>query len=244
MSLPPKHQVALKLLESSGIFIHLDPRHPDVMVPAQFKTQRELVLQFGLNMRVPIKDLEVEPDAICGTLSFSRRPFWCRIPWTAVYAIVSDVDRRGFSWGPGPGPEPPAPAPAPKRSHLRAVGPADTSDATTEEAVSGAPTGEGTCKVCEIRWPEDVDSCPLCGSSRSEAFVGLGAVAKAPEAAQSKVSSAPPPQAKGESNAEASRDSADAAPVEGSPVEGPAGDSPEEPPPQPPKRPPFLRLVK
>ncbi len=243
MSLPPKHQVALKLLESSGIFIHLDPRHPDVMVPAQFKTQRELVLQFGLNMRVPIKDLEVEPDAICGTLSFSRRPFWCRIPWTAVYAIVSDVDRRGFSWGPGPGPEPPAPPPAPKRSHLRAVGPADTSDTTTEEApLSSAPTGEGTCKVCEIRWPEDVDSCPLCGSSRSEAFVS--AVAKAPEAARSKVSSTPPPQAT--SGAETSGTETALEPsVDGSTADGSKqGESPEEPPPQPPKRPPFLRLVK
>jgi hypothetical protein len=230
VSLPPKHQVALKLLESSGIFIHLDPRHPDVMVPAQFKTQRELVLQFGLNMRVPIKDLEVEPDAICGTLSFSRRPFWCRIPWTAVYAIVSDVDRRGFSWGPGPGPEPPAPPPAAKRSHLRAVGPADSSEEASPEALP-APTGEGTCKVCEIRWPEDVDSCPLCGSTRSEAFVGESA-AKAPEAPTSKISSAAPPPPAVETSGEAP------------PASPPSDTPPDDPPPQPPKRPPFLRLVK
>ena len=164
VSPPPKHLVALKLLESSGVFVHLDPRHRDVVVPAQFKTQQELVLQFGLNMRVPIKDLEVEEDSISGTLSFSRRPFWCKIPWFAVYAIVSDTDRRGFSWGPAPGPVGAA-APAPKRSHLRAVGADEQSPSSSESA------GAGTCKHCSIKWPEDSDSCALCGGLRADAFL-------------------------------------------------------------------------
>lgn len=165
-NIPPKKQVALALLEQSGIFIHLDPRGKDVIVPNQFKEQTELVLQFGLNMRVPIKDLEVQDDAICGTLSFSRRPFWCRIPWDAVHAIVSDADRRGFSW------QRIAPA-APKRPHLRAVGsePEPEADASPAAPDAAALSGEGTCKLCSIKWLEEASACPLCGSTREEAFV-------------------------------------------------------------------------
>lgn len=219
MSPPPKHLVALKLLESSGIFVHLDPRHRDVVVPAQFKTQQELVLQFGLNMRIPIKDLEVEEDGISGTLSFSRRPFWCKIPWIAVYAIVSDTDRRGFSWGAAPGPVGAAPTPPPKRSHLRAVGPDEPPPAATE--------GAGTCKHCSIKWPEDADSCALCGGLRAEAFV--------PDA--SPAPSVPPAPA------------ADAETKEPAVTEEDGGASsdppPEDPPPTGPKPGrPFLRLVK
>jgi hypothetical protein len=222
VSSPPKHQVALKLLESSGIFVHLDPRHPEVVVPSQFKTQRELVLQFGLNMRIPIKDLEVDDGGISGTLSFSRRPFWCRIPWFAVHAIVSDVDRRGFSWGAAPVEAPPPP----KRSHLRAVGPAEPEPT----APSANPSGEGRCKVCDIRWPEDVDSCPLCGSTRGEAFEGAD---RGPEPGETPSVS---PTVESSSVVPREDEASDRA------AEGP----PDEPPPDtptPPKRP-FLRLVK
>ncbi len=224
MSPPPKHLVALKLLESSGIFVHLDPRHRDVVVPAQFKTQQELVLQFGLNMRIPIKDLEVEEDSISGTLSFSRRPFWCKIPWFAVYAVVSDTDRRGFSWGPAPGPVGVA-APAPKRSHLRAVGPDEPAPSSSES------TGAGTCKHCSIKWPEDSESCALCGGLRTEAFVADSASASAP--------SAPVPTPGEEPGSPAARgETAESRPPSEPPL-------PEEPPPAGPKPGrPFLRLVK
>jgi hypothetical protein len=31
------------------------------------------------------------------TLSFNRAPFWCRLPWNAVYALVGE-DGRGMVW--------------------------------------------------------------------------------------------------------------------------------------------------
>jgi hypothetical protein len=222
--------VALKLLESSGIFVHLDPRHPEVVVPSQFKTQRELVLQFGLNMRIPIKDLEVDDSGISGTLSFSRRPFWCRIPWVAVHAIVSDVDRRGFSWGAAPVEAPPPP----KRSHLRAVGPTE-SEPSVPAAVA---QGEGRCKVCDIRWPEDVDSCPLCGSTRSEAFEPL--------AGGTSTAATPPPAEGSAEPVSPDVESSSVVPRDPEPGDVSAESPPDDPPPDaptPPKRP-FLRLVK
>ncbi len=81
---PPKKDVALALLEESSMFIHLDPRRPDVLVPKGFMGQPQLVLQVGLNMAIPIPDLHIDEVGISCTLSFNRAPFWCRIPWSAI----------------------------------------------------------------------------------------------------------------------------------------------------------------
>jgi hypothetical protein len=95
--LPPKKDVCLALLEGPSVFVHLDPRREAVTVPAWFKKQPQLVLQLGLNMPVPIPDLAIEDDGITCTLSFSRTPFWCRLPWHAIYAMVGE-DGRAMIW--------------------------------------------------------------------------------------------------------------------------------------------------
>lgn len=95
--LPPKKDVALALLEGPSVYVHLDPRKPGVIVPAWFKKQPQLVLQVGLNMAIPIPDLRVEDDALTCTLSFSRTPVWCKLPWDAVYALVGE-DGRAMLW--------------------------------------------------------------------------------------------------------------------------------------------------
>lgn len=95
--LPPKKDVALALLEQSTIFVHLDPRSEDVRVPPWFKNQPQLVLQVGLNMAVPIPDLDVNDDGISCTLSFSRTPHYCRVPWRAIFALVGE-NGRGMVW--------------------------------------------------------------------------------------------------------------------------------------------------
>lgn len=219
---PSKKDVALALLEQSSVFIHLDPRRDKVVVPQTFRDQPELVLQFGLNMRIPIPDLEVTEEAIAGTLSFARRPFWCWIPWEAIFAIF-DQERRGLTW---PEDAPPGSklasaisreeaAPKPKRPHLRAV--------TFEEPppepspAEAAAEGEGTCALCSTKWVEDASTCPVCGASRSEAFRPLNAPP-----------SPPPPSPEAERQPE--------------PSERPEPPPDGEPPPAP-KRP-HLRLVK
>lgn len=87
----------MALLKGPSVFVHLDPRHDDVVVPKWFKKQAQLVLQVGLNMAVTIPDLDVTDDGITATLSFSRSPFWCFMPWSAIYAIVGE-DGRGMVW--------------------------------------------------------------------------------------------------------------------------------------------------
>ena len=95
--LPRKQAVALDLLERTSVFVHLDPRRPGVIVPQGFLKQPQLVLQIGLNMAIAIPHLEVGDEGISCTLSFNRSPFWCRIPWGSVYALVGD-DGRGMVW--------------------------------------------------------------------------------------------------------------------------------------------------
>ncbi len=96
--LPPKPEVALALLQTaSSVYVHLDPRRDDVHVPSWFKQQPQLVLQVGLNMAVEIPDLDVGHEAISCTLSFNRRPEFCKIPWDAIYGLVGE-DGRGMIW--------------------------------------------------------------------------------------------------------------------------------------------------
>lgn len=95
--LPPKREVAHALLMQGAVFVHLDPRAGDVFVPEWLKRQPQLVLQIGLSMPVPIRDLRVDDAGVFGTLSFNRSPFTCMVPWHAVFALVGD-DGRGMVW--------------------------------------------------------------------------------------------------------------------------------------------------
>ncbi len=231
---PSKKDIALALLEHGAIFVHLDPRRDKVVVPQSYRAQPELVLQFGLNMRIPIPDLEVGDEAIAGTLSFARRPFWCWIPWEAVFAIV-DPDRRGAAW-PEDAPtdakaaaqqKAAAAAPNPKRSHLRAV--PDEPPPRDPETLEG----EGTCSMCSTKWPEDVSTCVVCGSTREAAFVPEGGAAAKTE---EPVIEPPKPMV----------DIVDAPPSSGEPpsAEPPSGEPSSGDKPSPPPKRPHLRLVK
>ena len=95
--LPYKRDVANQLLRKGSLFIHLDPRVSDVVVPPWLRHQAQLVLQVGLDMPIPIPDLRVDEDGIFGTLSFSRTPFACNVPWSAIFALVGD-EGRGMVW--------------------------------------------------------------------------------------------------------------------------------------------------
>lgn len=155
--LPPKKDVAVALLEKSSVFIHLDPRKDQVVVPPWFKKRPQLVLQVGLNMAVPILDLSLDEECVSCTLSFNRSPFFCWIPWSAVYALVGD-DGRGMVWpddippevaaqaqqqragAKGPAAAPQKPSARPARGHLRAVEPKDPAGGGGQKASSPQPT--------------------------------------------------------------------------------------------------------
>lgn len=131
------------------MFIHLDPRRAEVVVPRSFLKQPQLVLQVGLNMAIAIHDLHVDDESISCTLSFNRSPFWCRIPWTAVYALVGE-DGRGGVWPEdvppeiqlqqqqrAPGPQKPTPVKR-QRPRLAAVGGGSVGEPSSSRQPEGA----------------------------------------------------------------------------------------------------------
>lgn len=138
--LPPKKDVALALLERASVFVHLDPRGEAVVVPPWLKKQPQLVLQIGLNMAVKIPDLEVGDEAVCCTLSFSRRPHYCYVPWEAVYALVGE-DGRGMVWPEDIPPEVSSQAqPTPTKPSVRPTLRPVPSDAAAEVALKSTPS--------------------------------------------------------------------------------------------------------
>ena len=178
--LPPKKDVALALLESSTVFVHLDPRAEGVMVPPWFKKQPQLVLQIGLNMPVPIPDLSLDGEGVSCTLSFNRSPQFCSVPWKAIYALVGE-DGRGMVW---PEDVPPEVAAQTRRSsdepkhkkkkkaHLRAV---DEKAAPVSAASRRAKPGRSTegSKAAAFEQSRQSDEAatltqPAGGSSSSE----------------------------------------------------------------------------
>jgi stringent starvation protein B len=95
--LPRKKAVALDLLERTSVYVHLDPRRPGVIVPQGFLKQPQLVLQIGLNMAIQIPDLDVGEEGITCTLSFNKRPHFCSLPWSAIYALIGEQG-GGMVW--------------------------------------------------------------------------------------------------------------------------------------------------
>jgi stringent starvation protein B len=128
--LPPKKDVMMALLEGPSVYLHLDPRREGVVVPKWLTNQPQLVLQVGLNMAVRIPDLDIGDDGVSCTLSFNRSPFWCHLPWTAVYGLVGE-DGRGMIW-PDDVPEELSGPPRQTRPRLEAVREPEVASAATE----------------------------------------------------------------------------------------------------------------
>lgn len=97
--LPPKKDVALAFLERGLVRVFLDPRPKEVVVPPHFKKQPQLILDIGLNLPIPIPDLQVDEAGITCTLSFDRpyHAFYCVLPWSSVFALVGD-GQRSMIW--------------------------------------------------------------------------------------------------------------------------------------------------
>ncbi len=96
-SSPSKPDVARALLAHGNMFVHLDPRAPEVRVPEYLRRQPQLVLQVGLDMPIPVPDLVVTSAGLGATLSFQRTPFACWVPWAAVFALLDDAG-KGVLW--------------------------------------------------------------------------------------------------------------------------------------------------
>jgi stringent starvation protein B len=264
--LPPKKEVALALLERGSVHVHLDPRAGGVVVPAWFKRQPQLVLQVGLNMPVPIPDLRVDEDGMSCTLSFNRSPFFCIVPWSAVFAMVGD-DSRGMVWPDDVPPEvatqargreaEPAKKPSPPRA-LASVKPPPPEVARPAAVKAAKPAMKTAAKAGTKPRAVPAEAAGAAKPKKPRAKKGTSPVAAAPEAPKQttrgillSIPSATPQPTR--ATPEPTR--AVPAPMRAAPAP-PAASQPEAPAPTPPaarkpaggkaKReiPPYLRVVK
>ena len=76
------------LREEGGMAnVTFDTKRVGVKIPAYLKRDAAATLAFGYEMAVPIPDLVVDGDGFSGTFSFMRQPFFCRVPWSAVFVV-------------------------------------------------------------------------------------------------------------------------------------------------------------
>ena len=81
------------LLEKSSVFVHLDGTQC-IFLPEHLKLQEQVVLQFGLDMAIPIRDLLADEQGVSGTLSFKGKKEYVKVLWATVFALVGE-DGKG-----------------------------------------------------------------------------------------------------------------------------------------------------
>ena len=91
---PSKHEAFLALMQEGRTSLHLDARRAGVLVPEHLKNEAHLVLEYGMDLKIPIPDLQVDEQGVSATLSFARSPHQTVVPWSAVYVVASE-DGRG-----------------------------------------------------------------------------------------------------------------------------------------------------
>jgi len=87
----------LALLEKAEARVHLDARHPGVILPPRLQSERHLMLDYAYGFSPPIPDLVVDDLGVHATLSFSRIPTKTFIPWEAIY-LIADFEGNGAVW--------------------------------------------------------------------------------------------------------------------------------------------------
>lgn len=87
-----KKSKMLDALEHGMAQVHLDARRPGVLVPARFRGEHNLVLNFSYRFDPP--DLSVSEWGLRQTLSFGGSRFTVGVPWSALYAVASLASRE------------------------------------------------------------------------------------------------------------------------------------------------------
>lgn len=89
---PEKKERLLFALDKGMAMVHLDARRPGVLVPPHLKSEPHLLL--NLSYRFDPPDLAVGEWGIRSTLTFSGKRFTVAVPWSALYAISSQVTKE------------------------------------------------------------------------------------------------------------------------------------------------------
>lgn len=91
-----KRKLFEQLLGEGIAALHLDPRVAGVYLPSYLTDQPVLVLNYSY--RYGVGDFRFDDKVVEATLSFSRQPYFCIVPWSAVFAVTTDARTEGSVW--------------------------------------------------------------------------------------------------------------------------------------------------
>lgn len=94
---PEKLRMFARLAERGMVMVTLDAR-PAALARVPVKFQSELQLNLNFSHRFGLPDFGYDDDGLRASLSFGGTPFFCDIPWTAVYGMTSHVDGERLLW--------------------------------------------------------------------------------------------------------------------------------------------------
>ncbi len=93
---PEKLRMFSRLAERGMVMVTLDARVDNARVPSQFVGELQLNLNFS--HRFGLDDFDYDDEGVRASLSFGGKPFFCDVPWTAVYGMTSHVDGERLLW--------------------------------------------------------------------------------------------------------------------------------------------------
>ncbi|MBL90577.1 MAG: hypothetical protein CMH56_02030 [Myxococcales bacterium] len=91
-----KLEVFRQLVEQGMVMVVMDTRREGVQVPPRFADDFQLRLNFS--HKFYIDDFEYDEYGVRASLSFNKVPYYCDIPWQAIYALNSQAVEQGVMW--------------------------------------------------------------------------------------------------------------------------------------------------
>lgn len=96
---PSKLDLALNWIAQGMLRVHCDARSKGAILPVHLRSCPDLILEWGLDLARPIRDLKIDHEGISGTLSFDVcLPMFCFLPWSCVYGLSSPVLEQAKVW--------------------------------------------------------------------------------------------------------------------------------------------------
>lgn len=83
-----------RLIDEGMVLVNFDARRPGVSVPPHHRGDPQLGLNFSL--RFYVDDFAYDEKGVRASLSFHGEPYFCEIPWSAVFMLRSHVTDEVF----------------------------------------------------------------------------------------------------------------------------------------------------
>lgn len=83
-----KREIVESLLDNGMVMVVLDSRRLGVIVPEHLRDDPQLRLNISYRFGLPMR---IDQVGVHATLTFNSSPFTCKIPWSAIYVVISHV---------------------------------------------------------------------------------------------------------------------------------------------------------